>query len=786
MRIVVFAFIAACLWPYTAAAQTPYLGTPAVIPGTIEAENFDEGGQGVAYNDSNLGNMHGEYRTTDVDIDTSPGAPGSYVVENFATGEWMTYSVEVAATAWYDIKVRLANQDAPSKFHIEVDGVNVTGAVAVPFTGDWEIYQWIVAKTRVPLTAGPHRLRIVSDEQWAGLDAFDITTSPVGTPFSGTPATLPGIIQAENFNEGGQGVAYYDTTSGNTFNEYRTGEDVDIDTSPGAPGGYVVENFDVGEWRTYTVEVQSTAQYDIKVRVASQIDTSTFHIEVDGVNVTGAVAVPNTGDWDAYQWFVAKTAVPLSAGTRHLAIVSGEPWFGMDAIEVVTNPLTPFSGTPAAVPGIIELENFDNGGPGFAYQDTNPENMHNEYRPDEGVDIDTSPGAPGGYVVENFATGEWMAYTINVQSEGMYDFEVRLASQIATSTFHIEIDGNDVTGPVALPNTGDWDDYQWHTARTNVHLHAGIHVLKIVSDQEWAGLDKLEIKPSGPMVNPPSLLFRSGYEAAAALGPPRNCDNTKCLQDILGTDSSTGFGWPPNLFGGNNRFDMRSGTTPPPEPGTIGNYMFNEIRPNEGRNNSSGLYMQLHQRPQAAGVYDAYLFYPNSEVQQLYVSYWVKFQPDLAQKLHAGDAWRVIFEWKTAGDYRVNFMVMAHNNTTPRWVVKADNNANGGLPIQEFWRIDNSGVPVPINQWFKLEVFWHRSSGGDGRVWAAINGRKIVDRFGPLMGVNNAPINRMFFNNLYTGGALPAYQWIDDMQIWSTFPTAVPGDPWYDPPYGQH
>ena len=71
-------------------------------------------------------------------------------------------------------------------------------------------------------------------------------------------------------------------------------------------------------------------------------------------------------------------------------------------------------------------------------------------------------------------------------------------------------------------------------------------------------------------------------------------------------------------------------------------------------------------------------------------------------------------------------------------------------------------------------------------MWAAVNGQKIVDRLGSLMGVNNAPINRIFMNILYTGGAVPVYQWIDDMQIWSNFPTASPGDPWYDPPYGPH
>jgi len=41
-------------------------------------------------------------------------------------------------------------------------------------------------------------------------------------------------------------------------------------------------------------------------------------------------------------------------------------------------------------------------------------------------------------------------------------------------------------------------------------------------------------------------------------------------------------------------------------------------------------------------------------------------------------------------------------------------------------------------------------------------------------------------NQVYTGAPYPIYQWIDDVQIWNRFPTAAPGDPWYDPPYGPH
>jgi hypothetical protein len=157
-----------------------------------------------------------------------------------------------------------------------------------------------------------------------------------------------------------------------------------------------------------------------------------------------------------------------------------------------------------------------------------------------------------------------------------------------------------------------------------------------------------------------------------------------------------------------------------------------------------------------------------------------------------GQTWRSVFAWKTAdpGDYRVVAYVASWHdgcggvkpNGALYWEVRGDSEANGGLPYQLFWKVDNCSIAVPVDEWFKFEVFWHRSSGSDGRVWVAVNGNVVADRFGPNIGVNNSPINRIMMP-LYTDHAVPWYQWVDDLQIWAGFPTAAPGDPWYDPPY---
>jgi len=60
------------------------------------------------------------------------------------------------------LKFRVASDGAGGTFHLNVDGKNVTGELAVPNTRSWSVYQ-VVSKTGVKLTAGTHVLQLVID-----------------------------------------------------------------------------------------------------------------------------------------------------------------------------------------------------------------------------------------------------------------------------------------------------------------------------------------------------------------------------------------------------------------------------------------------------------------------------------------------------------------------------------------------------------------------------------------------------------------------------------------------
>ena len=66
------------------------------MPGTVQAEDFDDGGQLVAYRDEEPENNGGEYRDTGVDIQLSGDIGGGFNVGWIRAGEWMNYTVNVA------------------------------------------------------------------------------------------------------------------------------------------------------------------------------------------------------------------------------------------------------------------------------------------------------------------------------------------------------------------------------------------------------------------------------------------------------------------------------------------------------------------------------------------------------------------------------------------------------------------------------------------------------------------------------------------------------------------
>ena len=160
--------------------NTPYLGSPFVLPTRIEAEDYDLGGEGIAYHDNDGGNNGGEYRSEDVDIQVCD--EGGYNVGWMAANEWLEYVVTVPATGTYDIDIRVASDATGGNFNIEFNGVDVTGNISVPVTGGWQ--NWATVSTTATLSAGTQVMRFVnanSGDEY-NLNYFDFTAPTTTVP----------------------------------------------------------------------------------------------------------------------------------------------------------------------------------------------------------------------------------------------------------------------------------------------------------------------------------------------------------------------------------------------------------------------------------------------------------------------------------------------------------------------------------------------------------------------------------------------------------------------------
>jgi beta-glucosidase len=139
------------------------------------------------------------------------------------------------------------------------------------------------------------------------------------TPFGGTAPVLPARIEAENYDNGGEGVAYHKNTVGNPGGVYRTNEDVGLEPTTDSGGGYIVAWINTGDWLEYTVNPPDpSAIYRISVRVASKPGGGQLRLRLDGT-VLGTVTIPQTGGWENWQTLTLPE-VPIAGGTGSRAL----------------------------------------------------------------------------------------------------------------------------------------------------------------------------------------------------------------------------------------------------------------------------------------------------------------------------------------------------------------------------------------------------------------------------------------------------------------------------------
>ncbi|MBK9132723.1 MAG: FG-GAP repeat protein [Gammaproteobacteria bacterium] len=410
-------------------SHTPYGGSAWPIPGIIEAENYDLGGSGVGYFDTTAGNAGNLYRSDGVDIWVASDVDGAYMVGQTSAGEWLDYTVNVAAAGSYTLNLRVATAVNNKRLRILMNGADITGSIAVPNTGGWTA--WTTLSRTVTLNAGQQTLRLQVDS-----GSFNVNWIGFTSGFSNAAPTLSPIGN-QTVNEGQLLVVPVSATDADGPAPLSLSQ---TSTLPGSP-----------------------------------------NILTDNGNGSGTLNwTPAAGSAAGSPYSVTVTATD-GAGT------SSSTSFTVTVLPVSSH--TPYGGSAWPIPGIIEAENYDLGGSGVGYFDTTAGNAGNLYRSD-GVDIWVASDVDGAYMVGQTSAGEWLDYTVNVAAAGSYTLNLRVATAVNNKRLRILMNGADITGSIAVPNTGGWT--AWTTLSRTVTLNAGQQTLRLQVDSgsfnvNWIG-----------------------------------------------------------------------------------------------------------------------------------------------------------------------------------------------------------------------------------------------------------------------------------------------------------
>jgi len=199
--------------------------------------------------------------------------------------------------------------------------------------------------------------------------------------------------------------------------------------------------------------------------------------------------------------------------------------FQKDVIDAMFRQVQEDESKPFAkhmIPGIVMATDFDLGTNGIAYEDSDVANYSVStgtftswntgwnYRND-GVDIERSEDTQNtnGYNVGWTNAGEWIQYTVDIESDGIYDLNIRNAAGDFGGLLRFTIDDIDITSSQIIPYSGGYQDWQT-TSINDVILEAGTHQMRIHIDAPGYNLGSFEFEKTGE-TSDVDAAYLSGY-----------------------------------------------------------------------------------------------------------------------------------------------------------------------------------------------------------------------------------------------------------------------------------
>ena len=403
------------------------------IPGTIQAEYFDNGDESITFHDIDNDNKGGATIRSNIGgVDITETLSG-YAICNTVTDEWLEYTINVKTTGIYSLDA-FVSSDVSGSFTFSLSPIGgtmkaITDEIRIPITGKNE-YKNVHGRTKAELQAGQYYLRF-------------------------------------NVKEGGFNIDKI------TFKLIEVNNNITIRVSPDPKQGTVGEPVLVSA----NVTPDSCGIKNVKFYV-DNILYKTISKE--------PYQVSYTPDYKGYHYLTAIATDSLGKQSK----------IARYRINVVPKQ-GPYKNKTVNIPGTFQAEDFDAGGEGLSFHDAETEDKSGvQYRADnEGVEIVTgNSGYVLGYTTTgewleytvNVTTAGKYSYKATVSS-GVSGSGFRLGLMNNSQETSL--------ANISVPQTGDndWGTYKTVSGNLSADLDAGQQIIRITITGSNCNIDKIEL-----------------------------------------------------------------------------------------------------------------------------------------------------------------------------------------------------------------------------------------------------------------------------------------------------
>ena len=249
------------------------------------------------------------------------------------------------------------------------------------------------------------------------------------------------------------------------------------------------------------VEVSGTLSSDFYQAYSGgsvNLSYSTENTDITKVEFYDGTSLVSTDSTAPYQ--AQPNNLSLGVHSMYAKVYVGAEHNVSNSISIQVGDQVPYTAVHS-IPGIIEAGHFDTyeGGVGqnISYFDSSQNNEGNA-RLDEYVDASTDNSE--GMIVGWTTSGEWLEYTVDVQSPGSYSIAIRYASGNPNGggPMHFELDGEAISAQISFPTTNDWGTWATKTV-TGIPLTGGKQILRIALNDGEFNLGKMTFTRTGDL-----------------------------------------------------------------------------------------------------------------------------------------------------------------------------------------------------------------------------------------------------------------------------------------------